>query len=124
VPRSLYQTQRWQTLRRVILHRDGGLCQIRGGRCTRIATTVHHIIPASVRPDLFFTPSNLQGACKPCNYRDGAVIRADNREARQLVAHLEAVVERQAAEIDELRRELEQRPEPALTIRRAVPRIY
>jgi len=38
-----------------------------------------------------------------CNYGDGAVVRADNRTARQLVAHLQFVVEEQQAEIDELK---------------------
>jgi 5-methylcytosine-specific restriction endonuclease McrA len=122
--RSPYSTARWQKLRRAILRRDGRLCQIRGRRCTGIATTVHHILPASTHPHLFWDPSNLQAACKPCNYGDGAVVRADNREPRQLVAHLEAVVEQQQAAIAELRRELERRPEPAAVGRPAVPRIY
>jgi 5-methylcytosine-specific restriction endonuclease McrA len=87
------------------------LCQIRGRRCTGIATTVHHILPSSTHPHLFYDPSNLQAACKPCNYRDGAVVRTDNRTNRQLVAHLQSVVEEQEAEIEELRRELEQRTE-------------
>jgi hypothetical protein len=123
--RSPYSSRRWQALRLAILRRDGGLCQIRGRSCTGIATTAHHILPSSTHPHRFFDPSNLQAACKPCNYGDGAVVRASNREARQLLAHLEFVVEEQQAEIDELRRELEQRPERAVTTRRAmVPRIY
>jgi HNH endonuclease len=122
--RSPYSTARWQKLRRAILRRDGRLCQIRGRRCTGIATTVHHILPASTHPHLFWEPSNLQAACKPCNYGDGAVVRADNRTKRQLVAHLESVVEGQAAEIEKLRRELDERPEAGGTIVHAEPRIY
>jgi HNH endonuclease len=101
-----------------------GLCQIRGRRCTGIATTVHHILPSSTHPHLFFDPSNLQAACKPCNYGDGAVVRTDNRTNRQLVAHLESVVEEQAAEIEVLRRELERQDEPEPVIHRAEPRIH
>jgi hypothetical protein len=115
---SPYSSARWQRLRLAVLRRDGGRCQIRGRRCTGTATTVHHVLPSSTHPHLFFDPSNLQAACKPCNYGDGAVVRADNRTNRQLVAHLESVVEEQAAEIEQLRRELERRDE-----RHAVPRI-
>jgi hypothetical protein len=75
-------------------------------------------------PHLFFDPTNLQAACRPCNYGDGAVVRADNRTNRQLVDHLQSVVEGQAAEIEELRRELDERSEANGTTRRAVPRIY
>jgi hypothetical protein len=121
---SPYSTARWQRLRRIVLQRYGGLCQIRGRRCTGIATTVHHILPSSTHPHLFFDPPNLQAACKPCNYGDGAVVRADNRTNRQLVAHLESVVEEQAAEIEELRRELERQDEPEPVIHRAEPRIH
>jgi 5-methylcytosine-specific restriction endonuclease McrA len=123
--RSLYSTVKWQRLRLAILQRDGRVCQIRGRRCTTLATIVHHIIPASVRPDLFFTPTNLQAACKPCNYGDGAVVRADNRTARQLVAHLQFVVEEQQAEIDELSRQLEELQQGGAGVAHgAVPRIY
>jgi hypothetical protein len=109
---SPYSTARWQRL-----------CQIRGRRCTGIATTVHHI-PSSTHPHLFFDPSNLQAACKSCNYGDGAVVRTDNRTNRQLVAHLESVVEEQAAEIEVLRRELERQDEPEPVTHRAEPRIH
>jgi hypothetical protein len=47
----------------------------------------------------------------------------NNRTNRQLVAHLEAVIEEQQAEIEELRRELGERNEANGTTRRAVPRI-
>jgi 5-methylcytosine-specific restriction endonuclease McrA len=40
-----YNTQRWKRLRRLIIHRDGGLYQVRGPRCVTIATTAHHILP-------------------------------------------------------------------------------
>jgi hypothetical protein len=64
----------------------------------------------------------LQAACTACKYGDGAVVRADNRTNRQLVAHLQSVVEEQQAEIDELRRELAEQNNG--TTRRAVPRIH
>jgi hypothetical protein len=79
--------------------------------------------PPRPNPEWFWDPTNLQAACKACNYGDGAVVRADNRTNRQLVAHLEAVIEEQQAEIEELRRELGERNEANGTTRRAGPRI-
>jgi hypothetical protein len=38
-----YSTAKWQQLRRIVLQRDGGPCQIRGRRCIGIATSVHHV---------------------------------------------------------------------------------
>jgi 5-methylcytosine-specific restriction endonuclease McrA len=36
------------------------------------ATTVHHRVPSSLRPDLFWEPDNLAAACSRCNYGGGA----------------------------------------------------
>jgi 5-methylcytosine-specific restriction endonuclease McrA len=124
--RSPYSTARWQKLRRAILRRDGRLCQIRGRRCTGIATTVHHILPASTHPHLFWEPSNLQAACKPCNYGDGAAVRADNRTARQHLAYLQSVVDEQEAELEDLRFRLKQAESNSAVrdVEARVPRIY
>ena len=100
--------------------RDSYVCQIRGPRCLGRATTVHHVLPSSQYPELFFASHNLQSACARCNSGEGAQIASDNRANRATVAHLERVVEQQADEIDELHRRLDQyehpqpRPTPAI----------
>lgn len=61
----------WRAVRKLVLARDDYTCQIRGRRCTRIATTVDHIIPRSkggARAD----PANLRAACSWCNTSKGA----------------------------------------------------
>jgi 5-methylcytosine-specific restriction endonuclease McrA len=97
-----YSTARWQRLRRAILIRDGRICQVRGPRCTRLATTVHHIWPSSQYPELFWHPENLQSSCRPCNNHGGNV-KAENRVNRRTIAHLEQIIEEQEAELEELR---------------------
>jgi hypothetical protein len=84
---------------------DGGLCQVRGPRCTTVATTAHHILPSSQYPELFFDPSNLEASCRRCNDH-GAVVKAENRVNRMTIAHLEDVIEEQRAEIERLAGEL------------------
>ena len=64
-----------------MLARDGHICRIEGPRCTGYATTVHHKIPSSQRPDLFWSVQNLEAACAKCNYGQGAGIAAGNRRA-------------------------------------------
>lgn len=73
-------TQAWRRLRRAVLDRDLGLCQIKGPRCTRYATEVDHIVPR-VDGGAVFDPANLRAACKACNSRGGGVIAAE-RAAR------------------------------------------
>jgi len=62
----------WTRTRAAILARDHHLCQMRGPRCTIIATTVDHIIPKQHGGTDH--PSNLRAACAACNYRGGARI--------------------------------------------------
>lgn len=60
----------WQRIRKVILARDDYRCRLRLSRCTRIATTVDHIVPLSAGgPRL--DPENLQAACSQCNFSKG-----------------------------------------------------
>ncbi len=54
-------------LREAILARDGWRCQIRGKRCTDIATQIDHIVPVRAGGD-WFDPDNLRAACQRCNY--------------------------------------------------------
>ena len=120
---SLYSTAAWQKTRRAILARDGHVCQIGGPKCTGIATTVHHLLPSSQYPHLFFDASNLAAACRHCNYSGGREIQLANRTDRQLLNHYEQIIERQRAEIDELNRRLAECERGDAEPRR-VPRIY
>lgn len=67
----------WQRIRRKILERDGHLCQIRGPRCTTVATEVDHMIPDS-QGGAWFDPLNLRASCAPCNNN-----RIDRRRTEQ-----------------------------------------
>jgi 5-methylcytosine-specific restriction endonuclease McrA len=95
-----YSTARWQRLRKAVLAHYGYMCQIQGPRCAGYATTVHHRVPSSQRPDLFWEPENLTAACTRCNYGGGARVGADNRRRR--TAQLEQLVEQQAQQIAQL----------------------
>ena len=79
-----YSTSAWQKTRRAILQRDGYVCQIRGPRCTHRATAVHHIIPSSQRPDLFFASDNLAAACQACNAGEGRRVGLENQQTNLL----------------------------------------
>jgi 5-methylcytosine-specific restriction endonuclease McrA len=93
-------TARWQRLRRAVLAHYGYVCQVEGPRCTGYATTVHHLVPSSQAPHLFWEPTNLVAACRRCNYGDGSRIAAEN--TRQTIAKLRTLVWEQQAEIDRL----------------------
>jgi hypothetical protein len=120
-----YNTQRWKRTRRMIIHRDGGICQVQGPRCTNVATTAHHILPSSQHPERFWDPTNLQASCAPCNHH-GANVKHENRINRQEIAALERVIEEQQVVIDQLVRQLAEYESrvPAEPARPRVPRIY
>jgi 5-methylcytosine-specific restriction endonuclease McrA len=63
-------TARWRRLRITVLNRDGRECQLRGERCTGVATEVDHILPHQFGGD--DSLDNLRAACKRCNGRAGA----------------------------------------------------
>lgn len=63
-------TRAWRLLRAKVL-REEPTCRIRGPGCTHTATTVDHIHPRSLRPDLAMNRRNLRGACAHCNYSRG-----------------------------------------------------
>jgi 5-methylcytosine-specific restriction endonuclease McrA len=104
---SPYSTARWQKLRRYILERDGGLCQIRGPRCTGYATTVDHRYPSSTHPELFWAEENLRASCKKCNYGSGSRIASESKRAtiaklRETVAEQDQTITEMVARIIEL----------------------
>lgn len=97
-----YSTAAWQRLRRQILARDQHLCRIQGPRCRQVANTVHHIVPIS-QGGAMWDPTNLAAACGPCNYGNGAHVKAENhRSSRERIAELEWIVRVQEARIEEL----------------------
>jgi 5-methylcytosine-specific restriction endonuclease McrA len=53
----------WRKVRRRVLLRDGGLCQIRGPGCTVKATQVDHIVPVNAGGALY-DEANLRAACQ------------------------------------------------------------
>jgi 5-methylcytosine-specific restriction endonuclease McrA len=66
VPHKNYAGPEWQAVRRLVLDRDCGVCQIHGDKCKRRATEVDHIVnvdDGGARLD----PANLRAACKSCN---------------------------------------------------------
>lgn len=95
-----YKTARWQRLRRAVLVHFNYTCQLRGPRCTGRATTVHHLVPSSQAPELFFEPTNLTASCARCNYSDGSRVASQNK--RETIAQLCALVEEQEQRIAHL----------------------
>jgi 5-methylcytosine-specific restriction endonuclease McrA len=102
-----YSAAAWQKLRRLVIARAGGMCEVQGPRCLGIATTAHHKLPSSQYPELFWDPANLEASCMPCNHH-GAQVKAENRANRQTIAHLERIIDDQAAEIEVLLHRLAQ----------------
>jgi 5-methylcytosine-specific restriction endonuclease McrA len=74
-------TPEWRRLRRLILDRDLGLCQIRADGCTRYAVCVDHIVARADGGDCW-QPTNLRAACRSCNSRGGAQHTNLRRQAR------------------------------------------
>jgi len=73
----------WQRVRRQVLERDDGLCQIRGERCKDVATAVDHIVPWSAGGD-WYDLGNLRASCAWCNssrvWRGSSSMRRPSRE--------------------------------------------
>lgn len=65
----------WQKLRKAVLSRDCGLCQIKGPTCTHVAREVDHKVSKARAQQLGWTEaqtddeSNLQSACTACHAR-------------------------------------------------------
>lgn len=65
---GFYQSPTWRRLRRLVLQRDHFLCQLRlSDRCTRFATTVHHVKPLEEYPELALDMDNLLSTCWHCH---------------------------------------------------------
>ena len=61
-------SRKWRALRKVILARDGFVCQY----CGQTADTVDHVLSIKDHPDQAMSPENLLSACKRCNSRKGS----------------------------------------------------
>ena len=80
-------------------------------RCRGAANTVHHVIPSSEAPHLFFDEGNLQASCGACNYSVSAYLTRDNRRAIvEQNKYLEHVVLAQEERIIELEDQLANGP--------------
>jgi 5-methylcytosine-specific restriction endonuclease McrA len=121
-----YSTAAWQRLRKAVLAHYGHVCQLQGPRCTGYATTVHHIVPSSQRPDLFWAEENLTASCGPCNYAGGSRVRADNERRR--IEQLEEIIVDQDQRIQQLLERLSQyepqHPQTGLRRNPPKPAIY
>jgi 5-methylcytosine-specific restriction endonuclease McrA len=59
-------TGAWRKLRRYIIDRDLGLCQVRGPRCSKFATCVDHAISRADGGPMW-DERNLRASCRTCN---------------------------------------------------------
>ena len=68
----------WKRVRLTILERDNYKCQIGGAGCTRHATEVDHILPASLDPTghSWYDPDNLRASCRWCNLQRNRKVTA------------------------------------------------
>ena len=85
--KALYGTKRWKSVRRLVLARAGGVCEMTAG-CPNVATTVDHIVPAlelamTGRLAEFYDPLLLRAACRPCNASGGASFGNRHRRRRR-----------------------------------------
>jgi len=78
----------WERVRLAVLERDGHRCQIGGPRCTRVATTVDHMVPLA-QGGARLDPANLRPACGSCNSRLGGAVRRDRGEGGQIAGVFE-----------------------------------
>jgi hypothetical protein len=124
-----YGTNAWKRTRRAILRRDGHQCLIQGPGCLGYATTVHHLTPSSVAPDLFYASDNLVSACTRCNYAHGARLKTGRRSAeiaayKQLIEDQWRMIAELHDRVGQLEAQLEQRHRANPPQKRREPAIY
>lgn len=68
IPDRFYKSKQWKRKREIILRRDEYQCQEcrRYGKVTP-ATTVHHIFPLEIYPELKLVNDNLISLCNKCH---------------------------------------------------------
>lgn len=75
-----YVCHAWLHVKQEVLIEQHHECQIckKQGKATP-TTTVHHVIPVRVRPELALTKSNLMAVCPQCHYK---IHHGDHSERR------------------------------------------
>jgi 5-methylcytosine-specific restriction protein A len=73
------KTAKWKRLRRNVLRRDGGQCQVHGPRCADEAAEVHHVLPIARGGDEY-DEDNCVSICRPCH----AMLSGQETAARHL----------------------------------------
>ena len=63
---AITKSARWKRVRAVVLERDGYACQLRGPRCTGVATQVDHARAIAHGGDPF-DPAGCVSVCQPCH---------------------------------------------------------
>lgn len=64
---SVTRTAKWKRVRKKVLARDDGLCQIRGPNCTEKAAEVHHVVGVA-EGGAEYDEDNLASVCSPCHW--------------------------------------------------------
>ena len=91
--RKLYHTSRWTKLQKTILSAYSYLDQWELARKKITpANTVHHIVPADERPDLFFDPSNLVPLSRASHDEVHALYRRSQEDRAAAQARLRAML--------------------------------
>lgn len=74
------KNKRWKKLRKLVIERDGGLCQRCYNKFHIFETNnlqVHHIKPRVDFPELIYDEDNLVTVCKQCNLQLGTSHKLD-----------------------------------------------
>ncbi len=64
-----------------VIARSGGLCEIKGAHCIRIATEADHIVPLAEGG--IDKPEHMQAVCKPCHR---AKTQAEAARGKQMIS--------------------------------------
>jgi hypothetical protein len=94
--KRLYGTAQWKRVRRLVLARSGGRCELTPG-CPRPASTVDHMTPVlelamTGRLAEFYDPLLLRAACQRCNASHGASFGNRQRRHRRRMTAMEAAL--------------------------------
>jgi 5-methylcytosine-specific restriction endonuclease McrA len=95
----------------------------RGRAASATRRRVHHLVPSSQAPHLFWEPGNFATVCTKCNYEGGTKVAQQNAWAR--IAELERIVlehDQRIAQLMEMLACLEQPKSAPATL--AHPAIY
>lgn len=83
--KKLYNTSRWQALRKVVLNKQPLCVECMKAKRITLATVVDHIKPHKGNEELFYDKANLQPLCKSCHDRKTA--KEDGRWKRRVYTY-------------------------------------